>query len=234
MIEVKKNSDIQRYEQSMMKRFFYAQGTVLSLCDRTGNMVRPWADAGYECLCVDIQHEGTRKDGKITWIGADILTWLPPPRYYAIVFAFPPCTNLAVSGARWFRKKGLGGLSKAIDLVETCRRIAEWSEAPWMLENPVSTLSSYWRRPDHIFQPCEYGGYLDPTGDHYTKKTCLWTGNGFRMPPPKPVLPLEGSKMHRLPSSADRSDMRSATPQGFSQAVFEENTCPLYEAQIDF
>ena len=102
-----------------------SRGTVLSLCDFTGVMVRPWAAAGFECICVDIRHEGILQDGNITYIGADLREWLPPPRKYAIVFAFPPCTDLAVSGARWFRVKGMGGLANAIDLVEACRRICE-------------------------------------------------------------------------------------------------------------
>jgi hypothetical protein len=58
-----------------------------------------------------------------------------------------------------------------------------------MLENPVGVLSSYWRKPDHTFDPCDYGGYLNPAGDAYTKKTCLWTGGGFIMPGKKPVDP---------------------------------------------
>ncbi|WP_425400423.1 hypothetical protein [Aeoliella sp.] len=209
--------------QQLITRWVRSKGTVLSLCDRTGNMVRPWADAGFECLCVDLQHKGSRQLGNITYIGADLLSWLPPPERYAIVFAFPECTNVAVSGARWFRKKGIGGLSRAIDLLETCRRICEWSKAPWMIENPVSVYSSYWRKPDHAFDPCEYGGWLDPPGDAYTKKTCLWTGNNFIMPERKPVEPAEGSKMHRMPPSKDRANRRSATPRGFAVAVFEAN-----------
>lgn len=199
------------------------KGTVLSLCDRTGNMVRPWAEAGYKCICVDIQHEGIRTEGNITFIGADVRFWMPPPRKYEIVFAFPPCTNLAVSGARWFTQKGMGGLMGALEIVEACRRICEWSEAPWMIENPVSTISSYWRKPDHTFDPSDYGGYLDPPGDAYTKRTCLWTGGSFVMPVPEPVEPVEGSKMHLLPPSADRGDLRSITPMGFARAVMLAN-----------
>src|SRR5687767_9567760 len=119
---------------------------VLSLCDRTGIMLEPWAQAGYECIAVDIQHAaGERNAGKITWIGADIRHWLPPKTEYAAVFAFPPCTHLAVSGARWFKSKGLRALSEGLELVDRCRSICEWSGAPWMLENPVSTLATYWR-----------------------------------------------------------------------------------------
>lgn len=186
-------------------------------------MVRPWADAGYECLCIDIQHEGARIEGNIAFVGADVRFWMPPPRRYEIVFAFPPCTNLAVSGARWFTQKGMGGLMGALEIIEACRRICEWSEAPWMIENPVSTISSYWRKPDHTFDPCEYGGYLDPPGDAYTKRTCLWTGGGFVMPDRRPVAPVEGSRMHRLPPSADRGNLRSVTPMGFAGAVMLAN-----------
>lgn len=93
-----------------------------------------------------------------------------------------------------------------------------------MLENPVSTISSYWRKPDFSFNPCDYAGYLDhPEDEAYTKKTCLWTGGGFRMPLEKPVEPVLGSKMHMLPPSDDRGDLRSVTPEGFARAVFQAN-----------
>ncbi len=198
--------------------------TVLSLCDYTGNMVKPWAEAGYHCICVDIQHDTTpRCEGRITYIGADLKTWIPESLDYAIVFAFPPCTNLAVSGARWFQSKGLRGLIDGLELVERCRVICNAIGKPWFIENPISTLSTYWRKPDYKFNPNEYGGYLDPPGNAYTKKTCLWTGGGFVMPEPKPVEAIEGSKMHLLPPSEDRANLRSATPEGFARAVFEAN-----------
>jgi len=102
------------------------EGVVLSLCDYTGNMVKPWAKAGYECICVDVRHPaGEHTSDGITWVGADIRYWLPPKKDYAIVFAFPPCTNLAVSGARWFKDKGLRGLIEGLELVERCRAICE-------------------------------------------------------------------------------------------------------------
>jgi hypothetical protein len=198
---------------------------VLSLCDYTGNMVEPWVEAGYECWIVDTKHaEGIHesRDG-IVRVGWDVRTFLPPLRPYAAVFAFPPCTHLAVSGARWFKEKGIGKLVESLDIVEHCRRICEWSGAPWMLENPVSTISSYWRKPDHIFNPCEYGGYLQPPGDPYTKRTCLWVGGGFVIPEPRPVLPTEGSKIRQMPDSKGREERRSETPKGFARAVFESN-----------
>jgi hypothetical protein len=205
---------------------------VLSLCDRTANMLRPWADAGYRCIAVDLRHgDGvTVRDG-IEFVGADVRDYLPPLGEYAACFAFPPCTHLAVSGARWFTAKGLGALHEAVGLVEACRRLCEWTGAPWMLENPVSTLSTYWRRPDYTFDPCDYGGWVDPAADHYTKKTCLWTGGGFVMPERRPVEPVRGSAMHLLPPSADRADRRSETPKGFAAAVFAANAARAGEAE---
>jgi hypothetical protein len=187
-----------------------AKGSVLSLCDRTGNMVRPWAEAGFECFCVDVEHSpGEDRDSAITWIKADVRDWLPPPRRYAVVFAFPPCTALAVSGARWFRAKGVGGLTAALEIVEACRRICEWSAAPWMIENPVSTLASYWRRPDFTFHPYEFGQWPGGTGDDYPKRTCLWTGGGFRFPQKQPIEAFRPLYIHNLPPSEQRGDLRS-------------------------
>jgi hypothetical protein len=199
------------------------EGTVVSLCDYSGVMVAPWAEAGYRAVCIDTQHErGARDDGGVVLMGQDV-TQIEAVRNAEIVFAFPPCTNLAVSGARWFKDKGLRGLIDALEVVEACRRIAEGSGAPWMIENPVSTLSTYWRKPDHIFNPCDYAGYLDSDEDAYTKKTCLWVGGGFVMPEPKRMEPVHGSKMHLMAPSPERANLRSRTPRGFALAVFQAN-----------
>ncbi len=185
---------------------------VLSLFDRTGNMVKPWADAGYETLCIDQQRDGT-----------DILRWLPPRREYHIVFAFPPCTNFATSGARWFKDKDLAGLASAIELVERARDICEWSGAPWMLENPIGTLATYWRKPDYSFHPWEFAGH-EPA-DNYVKKTCLWTGNGFVVPKPHPFRGKNApdDRIHRATPGPGQANFRSATPMGFARAVFLAN-----------
>ncbi len=204
---------------------------VLSLCDNTANMVMPWAEAGYECQCVDLQHEGVhRTEQGVTYIGADIRKWELPMKRYAIVFGFPPCTNLAASGARWWAGKGLRALAGGIELVARCAEICDEAGAPWMIENPIGALSMYWRKPNAKFDPCDYGGYLDPEGDAYTKKTCLWTGNGFIVPIPKPVFPVEGSRMHFVSPSEDRQNIRSETPMGFARAVFEANRAQVERA----
>ena len=190
---------------------------VISCFDKSTNMVKPWADSGYKCYCVDIQHpKGQSRDGNIIKVGADMLQWLPPREPIAAAFFFPPCTDVAVSGARWFKDKGIGSLIQALRLFEISVKIAEWSGAPYLIENPVSTVSTYWRKPDHTFDPCDYG-------DPYTKKTCLWVGGGFVMPEKNRVEPVLGSKMHLMPPSEDRANLRSETPMGFAHAVFQSN-----------
>ena len=218
------SGDIPKWAINTVALLSAAKGSVLSLCDRTGNMVQPWAAAGFECFCVDTRHrEGEHPKGPVTFVRADLREWLLPPRRYAIVFAFPECTALAVNGARWFRKKGLGGLTEAIELVEACRRIAEWSRAPWMIENPVSTLGSYWRKPDFTFHPFEFGGWPSGANDDYEKRTCLWTGGGFRLPQKRPIEAFRPLYIHNMPPSDNRGDLRSITPSGFARAVFEAN-----------
>lgn len=199
---------------------------VLSLCDRTGVLVQPWLDAGYECWIVDVQHPtGLTRDGLLVRVGVDVRTWLPPRREYAIGFAQPPCTDQAVSGARWFVDKGLAGLAGAIELVERSRDVLAWIEAPWMLENPVGTISSYWRKPDYTFQPWHYG-------DNQSKQTCIWAGGGFVMPPREVIeRPAEVREVvWKMAPSPERGDLRSVTSAAFARAVFEANE-PLVRAR---
>jgi hypothetical protein len=147
---------------------------MLSCFDRSTIMARPWADAGYTCYCVDVQHPpGESREGHIIKVGVDVRDWLPPREPLAFAAFFPPCTDVAVSGARWFKDKGLGALVNALQLFDWSVKMAEWSGCPYMIENPVSTVSTYWRKPDYTFHPYEYG-------DPWAKKTCLWTGGGIR------------------------------------------------------
>lgn len=93
----------------MERSDFHKEMIVVSCFDLTGNMVKPWADAGFTCFCVDIQHpKGETRQDNIIYVGADMREWLPPFRPVAFAAFFPPCTDVAVSGARWFKDKGLG------------------------------------------------------------------------------------------------------------------------------
>ena len=237
------------------------KGVIICLCDLTGLFASPWLDAGYDAVLVDPQHEGY---SLTQHIGGGSIEKLPMTiieaaqrlgdllrgRNVVFVAGFPPCTDVAVSGAAWFESKA--GKDKhfqtrAALIAEQCRMVGELSGAPWFFENPVSVFSSIFGAPNHAFHPYEYGGYLPehdvhPTypdyiapRDAYPKKTCLWVGGGFVMPEFKAV-PYEGqySVQHTKlgGKSLKTKNIRSATPRGFAVAVFQANA-PHLKVQRD-
>ncbi|AYN57521.1 DNA methylase [Arthrobacter phage Coral] len=205
---------------------------VVSLCDITGHMVEPWVAAGYEAVLVDPQHEVTRQEGPVLKFAgvvadvAELVGRLAREGRVAIVFGFPPCTDLAVSGAGWFAgkyEKDKLFQAKAVAVAEQCRTIGKMSGAPWFVENPVSVLASVFGKPQHYFHPADYTAY-EPA-DNYTKKTSLWTGGGFIMPQPArdPRSGPPDDRIFKAPPGPDRGNFRSATPKGFARAVFDAN-----------
>jgi len=202
------------------------------LFDVTCNAAQPWLDAGYECYCVDIQHPtayetgGITTEGKLHKVRADLtIPWVPPfdRGRIAFVAAWPPCDHLAVSGARWFKGKWLRLLAQSVQMFATAAEFCEWSGAPYVIENPVSNISSHWRKCDHTFHPHQFTGFcLD---DNYTKKTCLWVGGGFVMPETNRLewLGKPDDRIHKCAPGPDRHNIRSATAMGFAQALFEAN-----------
>jgi len=219
------------------------KGIAILLCDVTGIMAEPWARAGYHCILVDPQHQpGAHTIGNITKVGHvidDPDAWAVIGKavrsgLVVLVAGFPPCTDLAVSGARWFeakRKIDPAVQFKAMHVVHQCQVIGELSGAPWFAENPVSQISSLWRKPDHTFHPSDYTALC--ADDNYTKKTCLWTGGGFVMPEPRKdeSLGKPDNRIHAAPPGPDRGNFRSATPRGFAEAVFLSNA-PHLKNQI--
>ena len=207
---------------------------------------QPWIDKGYVVVSCDIQHPYTVQwctgyNHLQTNLGAG--TWrlnklledygLEP----ALVLSFAPCTDLAVSGAAHFARKRRANPEFQNEATRLAK-LAEGYGVPYMLENPVSVLATLWRKPNVYFHPCDYGGYLPeddidplypdvlPPQDAYHKKTCLWTGNGFTMPTPKPVAPLgkEFPGHTKLGGKSIRTkNIRSATPRGLAQGIFEAN-----------
>jgi len=156
--------------------------------------------------------------------------------------AFPVCTDMAVSGAAHFKRKAERDpefQTKAVNYAKWCGDLFEKLGVPYFVENPVSVLATKWRKPDYIFHPYQYGEYLKDSEavhprwpeyiadrDAYTKKTCLWTGGGFRMPRKIPTCKPTGySTQHlKLGGKSQRTkDIRSATPRGFAKAVYEYN-----------
>jgi len=208
--------------------------TVISLCDLTGHMVQPWVEAGFDAILIDPQHVVSRFEGRVYKFAGTVEDFLNDPGMAAIVrsgrvalvASFPPCTDMAVSGARWFAAKRAADpmfQAKAVAVAEQCRTIGRLSGAPWFVENPVSVLSRAFGKPQHIFNPCDYTAF-EPA-DNYTKKTCLWTGGGFVMPQPARDLTLGApdDRIHKAPPGPGRENFRSATPLGFARAVFEAN-----------
>ena len=208
----------------------------ISLFDLTGNMLKPWHEAGYECHILDIQHPmegGRRSDGMYPYcidlkegVTPDDIEWFSHDEI-AFISCFPPCDHLSVSGARWFQGKGLRALEQSIAFFATCIEFVEqFPEAPYMIENPRSMISTYWRPADATFNPCDYSGYVDGQED-YTKETHVWHGHGFKMPPRDRYGDLfshpDQTYIHYQSPGAERKNIRSATPKGFAQAVFEAN-----------
>jgi hypothetical protein len=214
-------------------RLDLSRPVVISLCDLTGHMVQPWVDAGYNAILVDPQHGTSRVEGRILKVAGTIEDALALIGYVmragriVMIFGFPPCTDMAVSGARWFEMKRAADRmfqAKAVMVAEQCRTAGRLSGAPWMVENPVSVLSSAFGKPQHTFHPADYTAY-EPA-DNYTKKTCLWTGGGFVMPQPArdASLGAPDNRIHAASPGPERANFRSITPMGFARAVYEANT----------
>lgn len=187
---------------------------LLALFEITGIGSRPYREAGWDVVQVDIQ------------AGIDILEWdyrQYAPDYFTGIIAFPPCTAYAVSGAHSWGKKDASGETdyfdsltrKALEIVEYFRPGLQF----WFFENPVGRIAK--RVPELAkyrllsFNPCEFG-------DPYTKKTVLYGEfNPFLVR--HHVPPTQGSKMHKIPPGPNRANLRSATPEGFAKAFFEAN-----------
>lgn len=128
---------------------------------------------------------------------------------FDLMIAHPPCTHLAVSGARWFKDKA----SKQAEALDFVRWLMA-TPIPWAIENPVSIISSRIRRPDQIIQPWMFGH-----GE--TKATCLWLNRLPKLTPTNVVEGREG-RIWRLPPSDDRWKLRSATFPGIADAMAEQ------------
>lgn len=196
-----------------------APGTVISLFDYSGTAVRDWAAAGYDCHCLDIVH-GTEPRvervgaGSITYWHADLnhdgAGWATASRLAAAatgektLFAWPPCEDMTVSGNRHKAAKRAADPRFQWRAMRRATRSAALGRKygfAYMIENPVGELSTLWRRPDHIWHPFHFGGYLPPETAHpiwpdhiaprdaYTKQTGAWIGGGFKMPARREVEP---------------------------------------------
>lgn len=119
----------------------------------------------------------------------------------------PPCTHLAVSGARWFK-------DKQKEQTEALHFVRELLAAPILriaLENPISIISTRIRKPDQILQPWMFGhGEI--------KATCLWLKN-LPLLTPTNIVDGRTARVHREPPSPDRWKNRSRTLSGVAEAM---------------
>lgn len=225
--------------------------SIIALYDMSGLSVRDWAEAGEECFCFDLVNTGKierfESGGSITFLKWDAQATnareqvlLRKPQ---LVIGFPPCTDLAVSGAKHFSRKAIADRDfqfSALAMVLLVPGIAEIAGCPWIVENPVGSLSSLWRQPDKIFNPADFGGYLAEEDQHplwpqyiaardaYNKKTCIWARDILwpsRAPVPYQVSEDGFNTQTQMlgGKSAKTKQIRSMTPRGFARALFEAN-----------
>lgn len=177
---------------------------VLVACEFSGIVRDAFARRGHTAVSCDLlpsEREGAHFIGDVR----DLI------RSYKwdMMIAFPPCTYLAASGARWHmntqrQRDGLAFVQALMDA--PIPRIA--------IENPVGVISTRIRKPDQIIQPWQFGH-----GE--TKATCLWLKG---LPPLRPTNVVEGreARVHRMPQSKDRWRERSRTYPGIAEAMAEQ------------
>jgi hypothetical protein len=181
-------------------------GRVLVACEFSGRVRDAFAASGWDAWSADMlpsEGPGNHYQGDVREIldgGWDMM------------IAHPPCTHLAVSGARWFVNKR-EEQAAALDFVRTLMA----APIPHIaIENPISIISSLIRKPDQIIQPWQYGH-----GE--TKATCLWLKNLPKLQPTNIVAGRE-ARIHREPPGPERWKNRSRTLTGIAAAMASQWT----------
>lgn len=163
---------------------------------------------GHEAYSCDIEQ---CSGGHPEWhLHQDVLPILEEE--WDMVIAFPPCTDLAVSGARYFEEKRKDGRQQRS--IEFFMRFAECSCERVAIENPIGIMSTNWRKPDQIIQPWQFGH-----GE--TKATCLWL-KGLPLLQPTNIVDGRKQRVWRMPPSKDRAKLRSKTYPGIAKAMAEQ------------
>ncbi len=174
---------------------------VLVACEYSGRVRDAFIAKGHDAMSCDLlptEASGPHYQGDIR----DVIG-----NGWDLMIAHPPCTHLAVSGARWFKDKQ----AEQSDALAFVRLLLAAPIPRIALENPISIISSRIRKPDQTIQPWQFGH-----GE--TKATCLWLKG---LPKLKPTDVVDGreARVHRLPPSADRWKLRSLTYQGIADAM---------------
>jgi site-specific DNA-cytosine methylase len=181
---------------------------VLVACEFSGVVRRAFRARGHDAWSCDLLPAEDRSKHHLQENILHVLersAW-----FYDLMIAHPPCTHLAVSGARWFKDKR-DEQEAALDFV----RALMAAPIPMIaIENPVSVISSRIRKPDQIIQPWQFGH-----GE--TKATCLWL-KGLPLLTPTNIVEGRANRVHRMAPSPDRWKERSRTFQGIADAMADQ------------
>jgi hypothetical protein len=177
---------------------------VLVACEFSGTVRDAFAVRGHDAWSCDLL--ATEKAGQ--HFQQDVAGVLGMG--WDLMIAHPPCTHLAVSGARWFKEKQV----EQAAALQFVRQLMAAPIARIAIENPVSIISSNIRKPDQIIQPWQFGH-----GE--TKATCLWLQNLPKLVPTK-IVEGRQAKVHRMSPGPNRWRERSRTYQGIADAMAEQ------------
>lgn len=174
---------------------------VLVACEYSGAVRDAFISRGHDAMSCDLlptDAPGPHYQGDVR----DIIN-----NGWDLMVAHPPCTHLAVSGARWFKDKQ----EEQAEAIAFVRLLLEAPIPRIALENPISIISSRIRKPDQIIQPWQFGH-----GE--TKATCLWLKS---LPKLVPTNIVEGreARVHKMPPGPDRWKERSKTYAGIAAAM---------------
>lgn len=176
---------------------------VLVACEYSGRVRDAFIKAGHDAMSCDLlptDAPGPHYQGSVLEILHD---------KWDLMIAHPPCTHLAVSGARHFAAKRADGRQQ--DAIDFFLALALAPIPRIAIENPVCIMSSVWRKPDQTIQPWQFGH-----GE--TKATCLWLKNLPHLVPTNIVSGRE-ARIHKMPQSPDRWKLRSKTYIGIADAM---------------
>jgi hypothetical protein len=176
-------------------------------CEESGTVRDAFRARGLDAYSCDIL--GSRGDSAYHITG-DIFKAIKQRGPWEGMICFPPCTHVAVSGARWWPSK----LVQQREALEFMRDLLEAPIERIAMENPIGCFSTYWRKPDQIIQPWQFGH-----GE--TKATCLWLKNLPKLLPTNIVAGRE-ARVHRMPPGPNRARDRSKTFQGIAEAMAEQ------------
>ena len=184
---------------------------VLVACEFSGRVRDAFIARGHDAISCDL----LPTDAAGAHIQGDVLEVIRN-QHFDLMIAHPPCTHLAVSGARYFKDKK----QEQLDALDFVRQLLDAPIDKIALENPISVISTKVRKPDQIIQPWQHGH-----GE--TKATCLWLKNLPLLTPTDMLLGdaktrrgnQTASGQNKLPPSKDRWKIRSETYQGIADAM---------------